>query len=275
MAHVRNHVADFAGTQHVGLHLPKLVVSDLLDVVHLANRAELDLHAGLELAIHDAHAWNRAAVAVVHRIEDQCAKRSIGVAFRWRHAKQNLFQQGGDTDPFLGTHAQDSVRRDAEQIDELLAAPFRFSPRKIDLVEYRNNFEASVHRQEQIGQRLRLDSLRRVDNENRALARRERARDFISEVHVTRRVDEVELVLFAVRTRVAHPHGIELDRDPALALQIERVEHLGLHLPPLKRSRCLDQTVCERGFSMIDMGDDTEIADVLELHSGLWGDFRA
>ncbi len=53
-------------------------------------------------------------------------------------------------------------------------------------------------REEEIRQRLRLNPLRRVDDEDRALARGERARHLVREVHVPRRVDEVELVVLAV-----------------------------------------------------------------------------
>ena len=41
---------------------------------------------------------------------------------------------------------------------------------------------------------LRLDALRRVDNENRALAGGERAADLIAEIDVAGRVDQVELI---------------------------------------------------------------------------------
>src|ERR1700749_1383870 len=57
-----------------------------------------------------------------------------------------------------------------------------------------------------------------------------------------------------------------LDRDPALALQFHCIKHLRLHLPSAQRTRELQQTVAERGFSMIDMRDDREIAAVLIVH---------
>jgi hypothetical protein len=60
---------------------------------------------------------------------------------------------------------------------------------------------------------------------------------------VPRRVDQVQLVRAAVARVVGHAHGVELDRDAALALEVERVEDLGLHLPLLQHARGLDQAV--------------------------------
>src|SRR3712207_7586131 len=48
--------------------------------------------------------------------------------------------------------------------------------------------------------RLRLYALRGVDHEQRAVARRERARDLVREVDVARGVDQVQPVRLAVRS---------------------------------------------------------------------------
>ena len=65
--------------------------------------------------------------------------------------------------------------------------------------------------------------------------------------------------------RVRHAHGVELDRDAALALEVERVEHLLLHLALLQRARRLDQPVGQRRLAVIDVRDDAEVADMIEL----------
>ena len=54
--------------------------------------------------------------------------------------------------------------------------------------------EVVLQRQVDVGQRLRLDALRRVHDQDRALAGGQAARDLVGEVHVPRRVDQVELV---------------------------------------------------------------------------------
>ena len=60
-------------------------------------------------------------------------------------------------------------------------------------------------------------------------------------------------------------HGIELDRDAALALEVKRVEHLRLHFTLLQRAGLLDQAVGKGRLAMIDVGDDAKVADVAEL----------
>ena len=82
----------------------------------------------------------------------------------------------------------------ADQVVQLLLAPLGLRARQIDLVEDRDDLEARVEREKEIRERLRLNPLRGVDDEDRALARGERARDLVREVDVPRRVDEIELV---------------------------------------------------------------------------------
>ncbi len=77
-------------------------------------------------------------------------------------------------------------------------------------------------------------------------------------------VDQVEDVMLAVARVIFEAHGVGLDGDAALALDIHRVEHLFLHLALLERPGHLDQPVGERRLAVVDMGDDGEIADVLE-----------
>ena len=81
-------------------------------------------------------------------------------------------------------------------------------------------------------------------------------------------VNQVELVGLPVLRRVVHAHAVGLDRDPALALQVHRVQHLlvALHFARRERSRQLQQPVRERALPMIDVGDDGEISDVMAVH---------
>ncbi len=182
-----------------------------------------------------------------------------------RHAPHDLLEQLGDAESFLGAHEQDVVLLGADEVVQLLLAALRLGAGEIDLVEDRDDLEPRVEREEQIRERLRLDPLRRVDDEDGALACGERARDFVREVDVSRRVDEVELVRLAAVRGVGHAYGVELDRDAALALEVERVEHLRLHLALLQHARGFDQPVGERRLAMVDVRDDAEITDVIEL----------
>ena len=76
------------------------------------------------------------------------------------------------------------------------------------------------------------------------------------------RVDQVEDVVLAVVGLVVEAHGLRLDGDAALALDVHVVEHLLLHVARLEPAGRLDQAVGQRRLAVVDMGDDGEIADV-------------
>ena len=58
--------------------------------------------------------------------------------------------------------------------------------RQVDLVDDRHDFEAELGGGVAVRDALRLDTLRGIDHQQRAVAGRERARDFIGEVDVAR-----------------------------------------------------------------------------------------
>ena len=59
---------------------------------------------------------------------------------------------------------------------------------------------------------------------------------------------------------------MRLDRDPALAFQIHRIEQLILLLALVDRARALEQSIRQRRLAVIDMRDDAEIAGQLDRH---------
>ena len=123
---------------------------------------------------------------------------------------------------------------------------------------------ARVQRVVDVGERLRLDALAGVDHQQRAFAGRQRARDFVGEVDMARRVHQVEDVILAVLGVVVQPDRLRLDGDAALALDIHGIEHLFLarHFAIGQPAGGLDQAVGQRRFAMVDMGDNGEVADV-------------
>ena len=90
------------------------------------------------------------------------------------------------------------VGGDRERLLDLVAHALGVGGGQVDLVDDRDDLEVRVHRQQRVGDRLRLDALRGVDDEQHALARLQRARDLVGEVDVARRVDEVQRVRLAV-----------------------------------------------------------------------------
>ena len=88
-----------------------------------------------------------------------------------------------------------------------------------------------------VGQGLGLDALAGVHHQDRALAGGQRAADLIGEVDVAGRVHQVQHIVLAVVGAVVEPHGLGLDGDAALALDVHGVEHLLLHLARGQRRR--------------------------------------
>ena len=137
---------------------------------------------------------------------------------------------------------------------------------QIDFVDDGNDFEAVIDGEIGIGEGLGFDTLRGVDDEERAFAGGEGARDFVGKIDVAGRVDEIELVGLAVVRGVHHADGVGLDGDAALAFEVHGVEDLGLHLARGEGAGQFEQAVGERGFAVVDVRDDREVADVLGIH---------
>jgi hypothetical protein len=79
---------------------------------------------------------------------------------------------------------------------------------------------------------------------------------------VPRCIDHVELIALAVAGGVIKRNALRLDGDPALALELHGVEHLGLHLPIGQTPAQLDEAVGEGRFAVVDVCNDGEITYV-------------
>ena len=123
-----------------------------------------------------------------------------------------------------------------------------------------------VHGEVGVRKRLRLHALARVHDEQRALAGGQRAADLVVEVHVARRVNEVERILLAVSGLVREADGAGLYRYAALFFEIHVVEDLALHLAGLDGPAELYEPVRERALAVVDVGDYAEIPDVVLIH---------
>ena len=78
-------------------------------------------------------------------------------------------------------------------------------------------------------------------------------------------VDQIQHESFPIPRHIIESHGLRLDGDAAFAFQIHLIQQLVLHLAGGHRAGNLDQTVGERRFAMIDMGNDRKIANVGSL----------
>ena len=137
---------------------------------------------------------------------------------------------------------------------------------EIDLVDDGNDFETVIDGEIGIGESLGFDSLRGIDDQERAFAGGQGARDFVGKIYVAGRVNQIELIGLAILRGVGHADGVGFDGDAALAFEVHGIEDLGLHFARSERSGELEQAVGERRFAVVDVRDDGEIADVLGIH---------
>ncbi len=174
---------------------------------------------------------------------------------RLQHLEHPLAGLGRDRQRFLGIAA--------EQVGDLAGDALGLGAGQVDLVDDRDQLEPVLDRQVGVGDGLRLDALGGVDDQQRALAGGEAARDLVGEVDVAGGVDQVQVVGLAVAGRVLDPHRLRLDRDPALALEVHRVEQLSLHFLRVDGAGELEDAVGKRRLAVVDVGDDREVADVV------------
>ena len=119
-----------------------------------------------------------------------------------------------------------------------------------------------IHGQIGVGQRLRLHTLGGIHHQQRALTGGQRAADLVVEVHVTRRVDQVQGIRLPILCRVENADGAGFDGDATLPLQIHVVQQLVFHLPLRHSVALLQQAIRQRGFAMIDVGNDGKITNM-------------
>ena len=255
---------ELPGRGHLGVE-----EADVIDLsVGLGLHREDRIALG-EGAVDHADIGDHAAVLVELGIEDQRPRGRGRVARGRRHPCDQLVEHIGDA--LTGLRADPAHQRGilADQVGDLLGDALGLGAGQVELVHAGDQFQPGVDRQVGVRDRLCLHALAGVDHQQSSLACGEGARDLVSEVHVARGVDQVQLIGLAVELRgVEDPHRAGLDRDPALALEVHRVEQLGAHRPRVDGMGQLEDPICQRRLAMVDVGDDREVADVRLVGDG-------
>ena len=79
---------------------------------------------------------------------------------------------------------------------------------------------AGVYSLINIGERLRLNPLRSVNNQKRPFTGLQRPRNFIGKVNVAWGIHQIKDIVLTVLCLVMQPNGLSLDGDTALAFNI-------------------------------------------------------
>ena len=235
--------ADLAGAEGGDVGGLGLEHPDLVDLVGGAGLHHPHLLARAQAPVEHPHQHDDAEIGVVPGVDQQRLQRRVLVALGRRQAVDDGLEHFVDAQARLGRGLDGVGGVDADDVLDLLAHPVRLGGRQVDLVQDRDDLVVVVQRLIDVGQGLGLDALAGVDHQDRSLARRQRAADLIGEVDVAGRVHQVEDVGLAVVGAVGQAHGLGLDGDAALALDVHRVEHLLLHLARGQAARLLDQAI--------------------------------
>jgi len=211
--------------------------------------------------LHHAHQHHHADVVVEPGVDDQRLQLRLRVALGRRHARDDRLEDFRHALARLGAGAQRVARFDADDVLDLPDRVLGIGGRQVDLVQHRDHLDPLLDRGVAVGDGLRLDALRGVDHQQRALAGRERTADLIGKVDVARRIDEVEQVALAAGRHVFQRRGLRLDGDAALALERHRIEHLLGHLALRKAAAALNDPIGERRLAVVDVSDDGKVAD--------------
>jgi hypothetical protein len=147
----------FVALLHAGAELPHLG-----DRVLAAGAHQLDLGAGLDDAVHHPDVDDDTLVRVEVRVVDERLDRCRGVARGGRYAVDHGCEEFLDALATLAADAHDL--RGVGHDGGFHLADDEVGPRvgQVDLVERGKELEARVHREERVGDGLRLHALERV-----------------------------------------------------------------------------------------------------------------
>jgi len=262
---VADEVAHVPGAHGLGSRHLRGEDTDLLDLVGLVGRHEADLHAGLNLTGEDSDVADDTAVGIEERVEDQRTKGSIALGRRG-DTRHDTLEDLLDPDTGLGAGGNGFLGGNRQQVLELLFDGREVGVGKVDLVDDRDDGELLLVGQVDVGHRLRLDALGRIDDQDRTFTGGKAPGDLVGEVDMARGVHEIERVLLTILGPVLHGDRVGLDRDAAFAFQVHRVEDLLLLVAVGDRVGDLKKTVRQGGLPVVDVGNDAEVTGIRDGH---------
>ena len=145
--------------------------SDLICHIFLTSADKLDLVTRLDRTVHDLKVCDDSTERVEYRVKDQRLKRSIRISLRRRDTLYNSVKHFFYTLTCLTGSKEDILRLATEKIHDLICNNLNHCRLNIDLVKYRNDLKVMLNREIKIRNGLSLNTLCRIHNKERALAR--------------------------------------------------------------------------------------------------------
>ena len=261
----RDQIAHFTNAKLIDGHLGGFAHARFFNERGGIGGHHADLLTFFERPIHDTHERDHAAIRIEIGVEDERTQWCILLSYWSWDRIDDRFEQVLDAGASLATGKDGIIGRKSERVLDLGAHALRISCWKVDLIDERDDLKVGIHRHHGVRDRLRFDALRGIDHEHRTFACCKRAGNFIGEVDMTRGIDQIKMIELTVFGTIIDTYRLALDRDAAFALDVHRIEQLLFHIARRDRFGKFENTVRERRFAMIDVGDDREIADILRV----------
>ena len=193
--------------------------------------------------VKNAHKNDNTLVTVIKTVENKRFQRCILVALGCGDILDYAFEYIVYVQVCLGGNKRCIFAVKTDNVLYLLFHALGLGARQVYLVDNGHNFKVVVKRKIHVCKRLRLNTLRRIDNQHSAVTGSQRTRYLVVEIDMTGGVDKVEYVFLPVLRLVDKAHGLRFNGYTPLALQIHIVKHLLLHLALGKQTRFLNKPV--------------------------------
>ena len=210
----------FAARYHIHFQYPYLI-----GIIFFPRIEELHLISFADRAVFNLEIRYNSTERVEYRVENQSLQRRLFISFGMRntfnHSGQYLFHSHtrftGCTDDLLPLATQ--------QFNDFVLYFFGIGARHIAFIDNRNNLKVVFNCHIQIRDRLRLHSLRSIDNQQCPFTCSNRTRHLIRKVHVSRSINQVKDILLPLIS-IFHLDRMALDSDPSFFFQIHIIKHL-------------------------------------------------
>ncbi len=272
---------DIAGGGFLDFHaLQTGVTHDLQDtaVTLLAVGADGGHRAvGLDGAASDAADTDHTEEAVVVQLGDLHLERAVDVHLGRRNMVDDGLEQGIHVVVHvLVVHAGDAVQgagiddrevqllvagaEVVEQVEDLVDDPVRTRARTVDLVHHHDRTQAGLERLLGHEAGLRHGAVLGVDHQQYGVHHAHHALDLTAEVGVAGGVDNVDVVAVPLQCGVLGQDG-----DAAFLFLVVGVHHaLVFRFFAVQGAGQAQQLVDEGGLAMVDVGDDGDVAKILD-----------
>ena len=244
--------------------------ADLFDFVILFGRHQLDAKSRRDAPGGDPDVGNYAAIAVKDTVKNEAPECFVG-RLRRRNAMDDGLENFLNAEADLGACFYGFIGGDRQNVFKLFLYRLDVRIRKVNFIDDRNNGQALFERQMDVGDRLRLNPLSGIHDQQGAFASREASGDFIGEIDVSRGIEQVKPVIVSIFRAIFHCYRMRFDRDTAFALQIHRIKQLVLFITLGDCPGALQQTVGQGCLAVVNVRDDAKIARACDGHRERWG----